>query len=91
MSIARHDPDAYFESQGGWPELAAPNLPDDWTPLDALYFEEWSVTIDLSVPPPEPEDLGEPSGSWFDDEVPDHAKDTRPIRPGPQPGPRSAA
>jgi hypothetical protein len=83
MSIARHDPDAYFESQGGWP--------DDWTELDELYYREWSSRVDRSAPSPEPEDLGEPCGSWFEDEAPRPAKDSRPIRPGPKPGPRSAA
>jgi hypothetical protein len=50
------------QAQQGWP--------DDWTPLDALYFERWSTTVDLSAPPPKPEDLPEPSGSWFTDDPP---------------------
>jgi hypothetical protein len=82
MSLARHDPDAYFESQGGWP--------DDWTELDELYYREWSTTVEEQTPPSEPDDLGEPCGAWFEDEAPTtDDKDTRPIRP--RPGPRSAA
>jgi hypothetical protein len=84
MSEARHNPEAFFEANGGWP--------DDWNELDELYFREWSARVDRSAPDPQPEDYGEASGSWFEDERPDPAaKDSRPIRPGPKPGPRSAA
>jgi hypothetical protein len=44
--------------------------PEDWTQLDELYYQEWSTKVSESAPPPEPEDLGEPSGSWFDDDPP---------------------
>jgi hypothetical protein len=79
MSEARHNPEAFFEANGGWP--------DDWSELDELYFREWSARVDRSAPDPQPEDCGEPCGSWFEDE----AKDSRPTRPDPKPGPRSAA
>jgi hypothetical protein len=75
MSIARHDPDTYFESQGGWPEY--------WP--DALYYDRWLTMIDQSAPDPAPQDLEEPD-PWFPAEP---AKDPRPIRP--RPNPRSAA
>jgi hypothetical protein len=56
----------------GFESLAdrAQQWPDDWTQLDELYFQEWSTTVDQSAPPPEPEDLGDPSGCWFDDDPP---------------------
>jgi hypothetical protein len=59
----------------GFENLAdrAQQWPEDWTQLDERYFQEWSTTVDLTAPDPEPEDLGEPSGSWFDDDPPPNA------------------
>jgi hypothetical protein len=63
MNPARHDPDAYFESQGGWPA--------DWPgPPDREAYERWLQEIDHRAPQPQPEDLGEPCGSWFTDDPP---------------------
>jgi hypothetical protein len=70
MSVARHNPEVYFEANGGWPE------PADW-----WEYTRWTTAVDEQAPDPEPQDLGEPD-PWFPAEP---AKDTRPIRPRPGP------
>jgi hypothetical protein len=62
-NLARHDPDAYFESQGGWPETYQP------TPADWAEYQAWRDSLPAG-PEPEPEDLGEPQGQCFPDEEP---------------------
>jgi hypothetical protein len=46
----------------------AQQWPEDWP--DELYYQTWSTTVDQSAPDPEPADLGDPSGCWFDDDPP---------------------
>jgi hypothetical protein len=63
-SLARHDPAAYFESQGGWPE-------GRWVPTDEDWADYAAYLDSLPAgPDPEPEDLGEPEGRAFPDEEP---------------------
>jgi hypothetical protein len=58
-------------AEEGYPDPAPPTpWPADWSETDALYYEQWSTSVDLSAPMPEPDDLGEPNGSWFTDDPP---------------------
>jgi hypothetical protein len=61
------------EEEYGWPAEPSHDLDgvryeptaDDWQD-----YAEWSARVDLSVPDPEPEDLGEPCGQCFPDDMP---------------------
>jgi hypothetical protein len=55
----------------GYPDpTPPPQWPADWSETDDWYFQRWSVSVDASAPPPEPEDLEPASGSWFHPDTP---------------------
>jgi hypothetical protein len=46
----------------------AQEWPESWP--DELYYQTWSTVVDPSAPDPEPKDLPDRSGCWFDDDPP---------------------
>jgi hypothetical protein len=59
-NLARHNPEVYFESQGGWPD---PPTTGDWYP-------GWANDVDAEAADPTPEDLVGPCGQAFPDQEP---------------------